>query len=57
MEFSQFNQYEMEIIKQHNNLSLLRDTLNKNIEFYRSTGQFKKLEDAQMFLIKLYGNK
>lgn len=57
MELSKFNQAEIEMIKQHNNLSLLKDTLEKNIEFYRNNGQFDKLEKAQMFLLKLYDEK
>ena len=58
MELSQFNKLELQRLSDYAyNIPFLIESLEKEREFYRSTGQFKKLEDAQMFLIKLYGNK
>lgn len=58
MELSQFNKLELQRLSDYAyNIPFLIESLEKERELYRNTGQFKLLEDVQMFLIKLYGTK
>ena len=57
MELSKYNKQEANRLAEFAyNKSFLVEVLEKELTFYRETQQFKKLEDTQMFLIKLIDN-
>ena len=57
MELSKYNKQETNRLAEFAyNKPFLVEVLEKELTFYRETQQFKKLEDTQMFLIKLIDN-